>query len=260
MIRVQCPKCEKKLGVDDSKAGGVAACPDCGQKFRIPGKPAKSADTPNAAKANPNAKKQGAAAKQAAAKPARPKEAWEEEDSSPYKVLDTEELGDEALNVTYGVDKDYEKKLERKRIDEEKKEFQTFIGLIIILIFVGGVVIGLKFMMDDLVYVSVGLGLIIFLVGTGMLIALGFGKDVVQALLVILPGYDVFYTVQHFRDARNALVMKYLGAIICGIGLMLGGLEKIKGLIDKARESSSSARPAPVLVAKSRVGHNRDRI
>ena len=43
MIRLQCPKCETKLGVDDSKAGGVAVCPDCGQKFRIPGKPAASA-------------------------------------------------------------------------------------------------------------------------------------------------------------------------------------------------------------------------
>src|ERR1700730_9496342 len=72
MIRLQCPKCEKKLGVDDSKAGGVGVCPECGQKFRIPGKPAGSAEKPNPGKGNPNAKKQAAPARQAAAKPSTP--------------------------------------------------------------------------------------------------------------------------------------------------------------------------------------------
>jgi hypothetical protein len=165
-------------------------------------------------------------------------------------VRDTEELGDEARRVEYGVDKDYEKKLERKRIDEEKKEFQTFIGLIILLLFVGGAVNCLPLIMEDLVYVPVGLGLVIFLVGTGMLVALGFGRDVLQAIGVIMPGYDVFFTVKHFHDARNPLVMKYIGAIICVAGLYFGGYGKIKGLIDKARESSAS-KPTPVLVMKN---------
>jgi hypothetical protein len=253
MIRVQCPKCEKKLGVNDALAGGVATCPECGQKFRIPGKPAKTVDKPNPARGGTPVKKQTVPAKQGAAKapapPSRPKEPWEEEDSSPYNVRDTEEPGDEARRVEYGVDKDYEKKLERKRIDEEKKEFQTFIGLIILLLFVGGAVNCLPLIMEDLVYVPVGLGLVVFLVGTGMLIALGFGKDVLQAIGVIFPGYDVFFTVKHFHDARNPLVMKYVGAMICVAGLFFGGYGKIKGLIDKARESSAS-RPAPVLVLK----------
>jgi hypothetical protein len=251
MIRLQCPKCETKLGVDDSKAGGVAVCPDCGQKFRIPGKPAASASKPNPAKATPPPKKQAVPAKQAAAKPAappsRPKEPWEEEDSSPYTVREIEEAGDDALKVEYGVDKDYEKKVERKRLEEEKKEFQQFIGLILILVVVGGVV-NVLFLIDDiLVYVPVGLGLLVFLAGTGMLMAQGFAKDVLQALLVIVPGYDIFFAVTRFKDARNALMMKYLGAIICGAGLLLGGYGKIKGLIDKARDSSALLK-TPVFV------------
>jgi hypothetical protein len=38
MIRIKCPnaKCAKELGIDESKAGGVGACPNCGTKFRIP--------------------------------------------------------------------------------------------------------------------------------------------------------------------------------------------------------------------------------
>src|SRR5947209_2414511 len=119
MIRLQCPKCETKLGVDDAKAGGIAVCPDCGQKFRIPETPAKSTAKPGAGKATPPPRKQPVPAKQAAkpAPPSRPREAWEDEDSSPYTVKDVEDRGDEALKVEYGVDKDYEKKIERKRLD-----------------------------------------------------------------------------------------------------------------------------------------------
>ncbi|HMC88689.1 MAG TPA: hypothetical protein VKI17_04035 [Gemmataceae bacterium] len=254
MIRMQCPKCEKKLGVSDSLAGGVGTCPECGQKFRIPGKPVAEAS----AGAAP-ARKQTVPAKQGSklpAQPSRPKEAWEEEDSSPYKVHDTLEHGEDAKKLEYGVDKEYVKKLERKRVDDAKKEFRTFIGLIALLLFIGAAVNCLQLIMEDLVYVPVGLGLAIFLVGTGMLASLGFHKDFLQALLVILPGYDIFYTVTHFQDARNALVIKYIGALICGAGLYFGGLEKVKGLIDKARESSSS-RPAPVLVVMS--GRNGER-
>lgn len=36
MIRIKCPKCATALTVDDSAAGGVGECTDCGTKFRIP--------------------------------------------------------------------------------------------------------------------------------------------------------------------------------------------------------------------------------
>jgi hypothetical protein len=249
MIRMQCPKCEKKLGVNDSLAGSVGTCPECGQKFRVPGKPAVKA---NGGTTSAPARKQTVPAKpgKPPAQPSRPKEAWEEEDSSPYKVLDKVDHGEDAKKVEYGVDKEYEKKLERKRIDDAKKEFRTFIGLIVVLLFIGVAVNCLQLIMEDLVYVPVGLGLAIFLAGTGMLASLGFHKDVLQALLVILPGYDVFFTVNHFQDGRNALAIKYIGAFICAAGLYFGGLEKVKGLIEKAKESSSS-RPVPVLIVKN---------
>lgn len=35
MIRVTCPKCEKKLGVDDAAAGTVITCPACKHKFPV---------------------------------------------------------------------------------------------------------------------------------------------------------------------------------------------------------------------------------
>jgi hypothetical protein len=42
MIRLKCPKCEKVLGLDETKAGQPALCPSCKQKFMVPGKPAKA--------------------------------------------------------------------------------------------------------------------------------------------------------------------------------------------------------------------------
>ena len=36
MIRLKCPKCSEILSLDDSEAGQVAKCTDCGAKFRVP--------------------------------------------------------------------------------------------------------------------------------------------------------------------------------------------------------------------------------
>src|SRR4029077_5676820 len=36
MIRLACPKCKKKLGVQEALAGRVAVCPQCRSKFRVP--------------------------------------------------------------------------------------------------------------------------------------------------------------------------------------------------------------------------------
>ena len=37
MIRLNCPTCGQKLGVDDARAGRMATCPKCRSKFRVPG-------------------------------------------------------------------------------------------------------------------------------------------------------------------------------------------------------------------------------
>ena len=37
-IIFDCPKCQKKLSVDKSRAGISARCPNCGKRIRIPAK------------------------------------------------------------------------------------------------------------------------------------------------------------------------------------------------------------------------------
>src|SRR5579863_7892210 len=104
MIRVICPKCEKRLSVSDSQAGGVGNCPECGQKFRIPGtKPAESSKSqpakPAAMRTAPAQKPQKTAPPAQPARPTRPKEDWEEEDSSPYEVQEAQQQTEAAKMV-----------------------------------------------------------------------------------------------------------------------------------------------------------------
>src|SRR5258708_4163820 len=90
MIIVKCPKCERKLSVEDAKAGGVSACPDCGQRFRIPQTGPRTPEklSPKQAKGAPSQRKPASAAKSASAPkpPRRPGDSWMYEDSSPYAV------------------------------------------------------------------------------------------------------------------------------------------------------------------------------
>ena len=43
MICLLCPKCQKVLSVSEANRGGIAQCPACGQRFRIPGAPPEPA-------------------------------------------------------------------------------------------------------------------------------------------------------------------------------------------------------------------------
>ncbi len=81
MIRVKCEKCGKVLGLDDAKAGGLAACPSCGAKFRVPGAKASAQ-----AKTRPDAKSGAKKVKKPEANTKRPWVGNEPDDFTPYTV------------------------------------------------------------------------------------------------------------------------------------------------------------------------------
>jgi hypothetical protein len=256
MIRVQCPKCDKKLALDDSKAGGVGACPACGQRFRVPGTRSQTPDTPNADKvrasaparhANKATAKQRPAAKQTAPQqpPARPKEPWEEEDSSPYAVREEPE-SDDKPKVEYGIDKDYEKKVERKRREEEQKETRGFIGLIFLMIFIWILMGVMPFIMTELTWVTLGMGWLLSLTGGVMLLVAAFRESLGQGLLVFfVPFYHLYFAIMHWKDTRNALVIAYIGSLISLTGWFIGGPALLMKQIDEFKERNMSSRAAP---------------
>jgi hypothetical protein len=72
MIRMTCPSCNKKLGVDDAMAGKAVKCPACKSPFKIPNN-AESHTAPAAAKPAPRpALQKTEAAAKAAPRPAQP--------------------------------------------------------------------------------------------------------------------------------------------------------------------------------------------
>src|SRR5205807_1266519 len=131
-----------------------------------------------------------------------------EEDSSPYEVKEVEERGEDAAKVEYGVDKDYEKKIARKQKEDEKQEFRAFLGLIAILIVIGIVLNCLWLIMPELIWAPIGLGFLIMITGTIMLLVQAFKQDVLSFLLMFfVPFYDIYFTVMHWQDARNAFAL-----------------------------------------------------
>ncbi|TMQ34936.1 MAG: hypothetical protein E6K70_04975 [Planctomycetota bacterium] len=242
MIRVQCPKCDKKLALDDSKAGGVGACPACGQRFRVPGTRAQTPDTPNADKvrasgparhANKATAKQRPAGKQTAPQqpPSRPKEPWEEEDSSPYAVREEPE-SDDRPKVEYGIDKDYEKKVERKRQEEQQKETRGFIGLIFLMIFIWILMGVMPFIMFELVWVSLSMGLLLTSAGGIMMTTAAFheGKGL---LMLFVPFYGFYFMIMYWKEARNGFCIWLIGCLILGTALVTGGFKKLMDLKEK---------------------------
>src|SRR5205823_2105787 len=95
MIRLKCPKCKKKIALDDSRAGDVGKCPDCGQRFRIPGEQEDS---------SPYDLQQ------------------EPEPSPPPEILSRppDEDNDELDPATYSFDKEYSRQ-RKKRLKEHQK-------------------------------------------------------------------------------------------------------------------------------------------
>jgi hypothetical protein len=236
MIRLKCPKCEKKLGVDDSKAGGVATCPDCGQKFRIPG--AKSAaasrekskpEEPAAAR-KPAARGEKPAAKPAApARPSRPKEDWEEQDSSPYEVLEQDEATEEAKLVARDSfrDKEYEqlrKKKARELQLEDRRNNMAFFGSMFLL-WIALSIITFMLPHDWSINGVIPFGVAWFMILCGRLwcIVLGFKESVLSGILVLLaPFYDIYFGIKFFGVAGKAMILTYVAWGITATVLAIG--------------------------------------
>jgi hypothetical protein len=279
MIRVKCPKCEKRLGVDDTKAGGVAVCPECGQKFRIPGIPAKTAAA--AQKSDP-AKSATGKAKPKPQPPARPKEAWEEEDSSPYEVAtpaepepetkkrrgtgsDAKGVYGDARDEDFGLDKEYVRrrnKLKQKRT----KETQWIPGLnntITLLIALAVLWIGLGIMpvfKKELAYGTIGAGLLISGFGRIWLIVAAFKEEGTGAglMVIFLPFYDIYFAVTHMDRGLKPLITNYVGSFIMVTGILVGGLRLIKDAIKEIENRTSQSYPA--LVASRERGGTIDEL
>ena len=268
MILVKCPKCERKLSVQDSKAGGVAACPDCGQRFRIRDPETPPSPKPTADRARGSSKKRPARAEQPASRPVpqrprRPEDEWLYEDSSPYEVKDEPEAaatppmefrslssGDDDLDPsTYSFDKEYAKQ-RKKRQKELKKEGvrRTVLFLVVMLMVWIGSGIYAHYQ-PEWALIPFASGSLIALVGMIWLLVLAFGESAGSGFLVlILPPYHLYFASKNIDRAARPLVLGYIGGFIIVTALVIAGPTKIFDPLKKIELPSISHRGYQPLV------------
>jgi DNA-directed RNA polymerase subunit RPC12/RpoP len=250
MIRFKCPRCEKKLQVDESKAGSAATCPECGQKFRIPGSPPESEalSRPTAAARSPTAKKTSPSSSKEVAQPPektapRPEESWERPSSTPYAVQKEEGRHEDPLDKyrpklrldpnadfeesDFAFDREYSSKKKKKR-EKELARLATIQTVVVgVIAFLAGA---------GLVVLAYFQWITIARVGAGALAAIGYivilkaaeKEGTSQVLLCMPPFGNIFFVLAHWKQTGRTL-LKFL--LLTYIGLLaLGGVFLISWL------------------------------
>jgi hypothetical protein len=260
MILVKCPKCERKLTVEEAKASGVAACPDCGQRFRIPDReaPLSAKTTPERARAS---SKKRPASKPVPERPRRPDDDEWLQDSTPYEVKDEPEAStappvelhrpasddaDDYLDPsTYSFDKEYAKQ-RKKRQKELKKEAarRTVVFVVVMLLAWIGAGIYAHYQ-PDWALIPFASGSLIALAGFVWLLVLAFGESAGSGFLVLfLPPYHLYFASKNLDRATRPLILGYVGGFIMVTALAIGGV-KLFDPVKKIELPTISYRDSP---------------
>jgi hypothetical protein len=246
MLRFKCPKCEKKLQVDESKAGSPATCPECGQRFRIPGsRPQATENSPSSEaresagrQPKPSPKKEAMQPAQKAA--SRPEESWERDGSTPYQVQKDAEREEDPLDKyrpkvrydakedivesDFAFDREYSSKRKKKREKELARlaRIQT-IAIGIIAFFAGaGFVVLAYFQWITIARIGAGL---ISSIGYIAILKAAEKEGTSQVLLCMAPFGNIAFVLTHWKESGRALLkfvlLDYIGLIaLAGVFLV----------------------------------------
>ena len=248
MIRIKCPKCGKKLRIDDAQAGKVGTCPECGQKFRIPNKVVR-VDEPSASARRRAEAQKAAAAPSVKQSPARPNYEWEDNDSSPYTVIKEAEqpppkevrlvnydAGGEDLDAEeFGLDQEYLKQKKEKKRKVAEAELvpgltisnAILIGLAVIWLALAA----LTFLKPQSFVILWFLGsLVNFAAGIWFLV-IAFMDDgpVIGICCIFIPFYSLYYLCTHWDRTGKTFRIGLMGVIMILTGISIA---QYKGTID----------------------------
>jgi hypothetical protein len=251
MIRFKCPKCQKKLQADDSKAGSAATCPECGQKFRIPGARPQPSEASSEAKeaasrkAKPETKKEAMQPAEKAA--SRPEESWERDGSAPYQVQKEPEREEDPLEKyrpkirfdpkadfeesEFAFDREYSAKKKKKRERElaQLARVQT-IATAVIAFLAGAGMVALAYF-EWITIARIGAGLI-SAIGYIVILKTAEKEGTSQVLLCMPPLGNIYFVLRHWKQYGRTL-MKFL--LLDYIGLLaLAGVFLVSWLAPSA--------------------------
>ena len=210
MIRLQCPKCERKLVVKPEFAGRLAICPRCQTTMRVPEATAaddepiedlEPVEEPDAAKPR---------SRQVTEKPPRPERDEVLEDAS-------REEHDEPSE---------ERPRKRRRRRRKKKKSDAlaalnFLGLdTITLITLGVCLFGFlfipaSFVFPALIWIPLLIGTVVSLVGYFWIVIIAYQDDVTQGMLCFcFAPYMVYYIIVNFDDTKQAGIIWVAGTVL----------------------------------------------
>jgi hypothetical protein len=244
MIRVVCPNCEKKLGIDDQFAGRLAVCPRCKTKVQVPRseiplkeeeEPAKEAREPSdpqqieehepvneiVAENHPRPKKK---------KKRRPKgednEAQADEkpaqDEQPARKPPAGEEEDEGEGQD-GEEIEVPEDWKPPAVMVEKGPIDAFLALDLLWQLLLGVgvfclilsmfTVSLK--APPIANVVLVIGAPIFVVGTGWYLLLVFNESILQGLFCLfVPLYFIYYFLTHTDEVQRPFYIGATGVLI----------------------------------------------
>jgi hypothetical protein len=257
MIRLQCPHCEKTLGVKDALAGRVGVCPQCKNKFRIPQPDAPAEDEPADERVSPAPRAEARAAPKRAPRRDEDDDESDEPANERYTAAPRRESRVQAGRTRRSTDEDDEEAEEpvrprRRRYEDEdvseeedqpvrrqvvkrkKKKrrkssggFSALDPYVITLTVLGGV--GLLAGLLSLVWApfSIGplvLGWLAAMVGGIWFLVVAFQDSALQGLLCFfVPFYSLYYLITHFDDTKRPFFLQLTGVAILMVGSCAGG-------------------------------------
>jgi hypothetical protein len=236
MKRFRCPGCKDLQEYDESLAGQVFACTNCGKKVRLPANaaPAKSATIKKDRDEEEDEEER---------KPARPaakRKPVEEEEEEEERISTRPAAKRKAVEEDDGPYPDDEDEPEdrprRKRIKKKRRgpsratsnlvklpggfKLSPF-ALTLVGFGAAGVVLILIGFVFSFVFPPVAAVLSILLYGMAMLLMMGgglwmlviaFQDDVLQGLLCLfIPFYSLFYLITHFEDCKRPFFVQLVG-------------------------------------------------
>jgi hypothetical protein len=202
MIRMQCPSCDKRLGIQDEQAGKVGICPACNERFNIPAAPAAEAITTSRPR-----KKAAPGPRNEAPPPARLKRRRSEDDE----------------DESFSEEDEEDERPVRKGGRKQRKSASGLSAYTITLIGLGAVgllLLGLAFVWPALSLAPMVLGYLTMAAGGIWFLVVAFQDSPVSGLLCLfVPFFSLFYLVMHFEEEKKPFFMQLLGFALAMLGL-----------------------------------------
>jgi len=211
MMHIKCPQCERKLILKPELAGGVAVCPGCQTKLRIP--ESKKSDIIADYERDDQPENAGEETNSITAQPPRLRRPADDED-----INEIDRQDDEAE-----APKDRLRKRRRRRRKKRSRTFGfldflgfdtiTLIALGIAL--VGFLIVPASFAIPPLIFIPMALGSVLSLVGWVWIVVIAFQDDSTQGLLCFCCGpYVLYYVIANFDEAKQPGTIWLVGTVL----------------------------------------------